>query len=56
MRVGLGVGWSKDEFDTVGSSLDQRAARADEFIEVLRAVWTTDPVEFQGRFYQLGRS
>ena len=56
VRVGLGVGWSKDEFDAVGSRLDQRAARADEFLEVLRAVWTTDPVEFQGRFYQIPRS
>ena len=56
VRVGLGVGWSKDEFDAVGSSLGQRAARADEFLEVLRAVWTTDPVEFQGRFYQIPRS
>jgi probable F420-dependent oxidoreductase len=56
VRVGLGVGWSKDEFDAVGSSLGQRAARADEFLEVLRAVWTTDPVEFRGRFYQIPRS
>jgi alkanesulfonate monooxygenase SsuD/methylene tetrahydromethanopterin reductase-like flavin-dependent oxidoreductase (luciferase family) len=27
-----------------------------KFLEVLRAVWTTDPVEFQGRFYQIPRS
>jgi len=56
VRLGLGVGWSKDEFDAVGSSLGERGARADEFLDVLRAIWTTDPVEFHGRFYRIPRS
>ena len=56
VRLGLGVGWSKDEFDAVGSSLGERGARADEFLDVLHAIWTTDPVEFHGRFYRIPRS
>ncbi len=56
LRVGLGQGWSKDEFDAVGASLKGRGKRADEFISVLKAIWTTDPVEFQGEFYQVPKS
>ena len=56
LRVGLGLGWSKDEYDAAGASMKQRGRRADEFISVLKAIWTTDPVEFQGEFYQLPKS
>ena len=56
LRLGLGLGWSKDEFDAVGASMKQRGRRADEFLSVLKAIWTTDPVEFQGEFYQVPKS
>ena len=56
LLVGLGQGWSKDEHDATGASLKTRGARADEFIQVLKAIWTTDPVEFQGTFFQIPRS
>ena len=56
LRLGLGLGWSQDEFDAVGASMKGRGKRADEFISVLKAIWTTDPVEFQGEFYQVPKS
>jgi len=56
LRVGLGLGWSKDEFDATGVALAERGARGDEFLRVLKAIWTTDPVEFQGKFYRVPRS
>ena len=56
LRVGFGLGWSKDEFDAVGASLKTRGAVADEFLRVLKAVWTTDPVEFRGMYYTIPRS
>ncbi len=56
LRVGFGQGWSKDEHDAVGASLSGRGRRADEFIQVLKAIWTTDPVEFSGQFFQVPRS
>lgn len=56
LRVGLGLGWSQDEFDAVGASMKGRGRRADEFITVLKAIWTTDPVEFHGEFYQVPKS
>jgi probable F420-dependent oxidoreductase len=56
LRVGLGLGWSKDEHDAVGAEMKQRGARADEFIQVVKTIWTTDPAEFHGRYYTLPKS
>ena len=56
LRVGLGLGWSKDEMEASGALMGQRGAMADEFIQVLKAIWTADPSEFQGKFYRLPKS
>ncbi|MDP9075549.1 MAG: TIGR03619 family F420-dependent LLM class oxidoreductase [Actinomycetota bacterium] len=56
LDVGLGLGWSPDEFEAAGAAMAGRGERADEFIEVLKAIWTTDPVEFDGTHFQVARS
>ncbi len=56
LRLGLGLGWSKDEYDATGATFKDRGARADEFLQVLKAIWTTDPVEFHGKFYHVPKS
>ena len=56
LQVGLGLGWSKDEMDAAGADMKQRGAMADEFLQVLKAIWTTNPVEFRGRFFQVPKS
>ncbi len=56
LDVGLGLGWSRDEYRAAGAAWDRRGARGDEFIRVLRAAWTEDPVEFAGGFYTVPRS
>jgi probable F420-dependent oxidoreductase len=56
LDVGVGIGWSLDEFEAAGVPADRRGARADEFLKVLRAAWGDDPVEFAGEFYRIPRS
>jgi probable F420-dependent oxidoreductase len=56
LRVGFGLGWSKDEMDAAGADMKQRGARADELLQVLKAIWTTNPVEYHGKFYQVPKS
>ena len=56
LDVGLGIGWSIDEYDAVGVPYRQRGRRADEFLRCLKAAWTEDVVEFHGEFYQVPRS
>ena len=53
LRVGFGQGWSKDEYDAVGISPQGLGRRADEFLQVLKTIWTSDPVEFHGRYFHV---
>jgi probable F420-dependent oxidoreductase len=56
LRPGFGLGWSKDEMDATGADMTQRGARADEFLQVLKAIWTQNPVEFNSKFYKVPKS
>lgn len=56
LDVGLGLGWSPDEFRAAGASMDKRGARADEYVQALQAIWSEDPVEHTGTFYDVPRS
>src|SRR5215475_1327802 len=38
LRVGLGLGWSEDEYLATGASMKNRGTRADEFLRVLLAI------------------
>ena len=53
---GVGLGWSRDEYEAAGAEWSRRGARADEFMRCLKAVWTEDPVEFRGEFYRVPKS
>jgi probable F420-dependent oxidoreductase len=50
LRLGVGVGWLEEEFDALGVPFDERGDRTDEHIEVMRALWSGDSVDFDGRF------
>lgn len=54
--VGLGLGWSEDEYLAAGVDYASRGARADEFIEVLLACWGDDPVRFDGDHFTVPAS
>jgi len=56
LRVGFGLGWSLDEMQAAGANMKTRGAQADEFLQVLKAIWTTNPAEFHGKFYHLPKS
>ena len=54
--AGLGIGWSKDEYEVAGIPYKDRGARADEYLQILKKIWTDDVVEFKGRFYSIPAS
>ncbi len=54
--AGLAIGWSKDEYDAAGIPYRKRGARADEYMQVLKRIWTDDVVEFKGQFYNIPAS
>jgi probable F420-dependent oxidoreductase len=53
---GLGIGWSKDEYQACNVPFKQRGKRAIEFVEALKKIWTEDVVEFKGEFYNIPAS
>jgi probable F420-dependent oxidoreductase len=53
LDVGLGLGWNPDEFRAAGVPMERRGARAEDFVQALRAAWADDPVEHKGEFYEI---
>lgn len=53
---GLGIGWSKDEYQASNVPFKDRGTRADEFIQALKKIWTDDVVEFKGKYYNIPAS
>jgi probable F420-dependent oxidoreductase len=51
--AGFGIGWSKDEYQVSNIPFQNRGKRADEFIQVLKKIWTDDIIEFRGQFYNI---
>src|SRR5580692_13054174 len=47
--LGAGVGWLEAEFAALGVPFNERGRRMDEGIEMMRAVWSDDPVSFPSR-------
>ena len=56
LDVGLGIGWSRDEYEASGVPYERRGRRGDEFIRCLKTIWTSETAEFQGEFYRLPKS
>ncbi|GAA2054890.1 LLM class F420-dependent oxidoreductase [Catenulispora yoronensis] len=51
--LGVGTGWNPDEFAAVGIPSGERGARTDDYLAAARALWTTRPTDFEGRYTRL---
>ena len=54
--AGLGIGWSKDEYQVSNVPFEKRGKRADEFIKALKNIWMDDVVEFRGEYFNIPAS
>ncbi len=50
VELGIGVGWLQEEFEALGVPWEKRGPRTDEYVEVLRTIWSGSHVEFHGDF------
>jgi probable F420-dependent oxidoreductase len=48
--LGVGIGWSADEFAALGVPFARRTARTAEYIAAIRQVWADDVASFRGEF------
>jgi probable F420-dependent oxidoreductase len=51
--AGLGIGWSKDEFLASNIPMEKLGKRADEYIRLLKSIWSDEIIEFYGEFYNV---
>ena len=51
VRLGVGVGWQASEYDALEEAFSNRGARMDEAIDLIRAYWRDDRVDYQGTHY-----
>ena len=47
---GIGVGWNKEEVEICGYKWEDRGARCDEFMTVMRKLWTEEVSAFKGKW------
>ncbi len=54
LRLGVGLGWMREELEAGGVDFASRGARADEAIDAVRALWRGDPQQgahFEGSYF-----
>ena len=53
---GFGIGWSPEEYQAAGAPFARRGAQLDELLDVLDALWTTNPVQHEGTRWSMPES
>jgi FMNH2-dependent dimethyl sulfone monooxygenase len=60
MAINLITGWNIEEHRMYGGDAlpqsDDRYVRAEEFVDVLRGMWTQTPFSYEGRFFQVDKA
>ncbi len=55
LSLGVGVGWSAEEFAALGVPFAGRGRRLDEYVAVLRTLWSDDVASFSGEHVTFDR-
>ena len=50
--LAVGVGYLKREFAALGVSYDERAELFEEALQVIRTIWTSDDMSFEGKHFR----
>lgn len=56
VRLGVGVGWMREELEATGVDFSTRGRRLDELIDAMRAAWRDDEPSFAGRHFRFDRA
>jgi probable F420-dependent oxidoreductase len=52
LTLGIGIGWSREEFDALGVPFSRRALRTAEYVAAIRTLWRDDVASFSGGFVE----
>lgn len=52
LTLGVGIGWSREEFEALGIPFERRAARTMSYLDAMRVLWRQDggPASFESEF------
>jgi probable F420-dependent oxidoreductase len=56
LRLGVAVGWNPVEYEALNEKWTNRGRRIEEQIEVMRALWTNELVDYTGRDHRIDRA
>jgi len=56
LRLGVGTGWNWVEYDALDVPWAERGRRLDEQVDVLRKLWQTKTIDFEGDFHHIARA
>ena len=51
--LGVGAGYRDEEYEAFGIPKSERGGRLKESIEIIKLLWTGEPVHYEGKYYQL---
>lgn len=49
VRLGVGIGWQREEYEAIGVPYRDRGRRLDETIEAMRVLWREDTATYHGK-------
>ena len=49
-RLGVGIGWNAVEYEALGTKFSNRGRRIEEQVELMRKLWTTQSLTFDGKY------
>lgn len=52
MIIGIGAGWLEDEFRALGAGFKERGQMTNDYIEIMKALWTEDSPEHDSRYFK----
>jgi len=52
-RLGVGIGWNQVEFEGLGMDFKNRARRFEEQIDLMRKLWTSPSMSYQGQYHTI---
>ena len=53
LRLGVGVGWNEVEYTGLNENFRNRGRRCEEKIAVMRALWTEEVIDYEGRWHRI---
>ncbi len=53
LRLGIGTGWNKIEYEALDVAFSQRGERQEEQVELLRKLWTEDSLTYSGKYHTI---